>query len=262
MTEARETTVPTSATSTTSDFREELRRLNESFEDNKPEILSSERQKACEEAAADLLTGETARANFERIAAESARRKGSKGCCLRRWSMKDNLAYNDSHYLLDLLNKGSVLEEMQAWLDTTYGEGMFLVYYHKVRNSRHEFAVAISWEEEKFDTLRDIIKRSRDKHASRDRDDDREDDRRDNRYDDRRDDRRRYDGPPRRNTSGFRRNYDNRTGGGFRRDYRGPPRGRVFRDRRDDDRDTRDRREDDRSSNFRPRRPAIADTDE
>ena len=243
------------ATTSGSEFLSELQRHNENFESNKDEVLSQERQKACDEASRELLTSDEARARFEGIARNAAQKRGSKGCQLRKWCMTDNLAFNENHYLLDLLNKGTLLEEMQAWLDETYGDNNFLIYYHKVRKTKNEFAVALSWDSENFESLKEIIKHNRE-HSNGDGDRDREggDDRRGGDHGGRR-----YD-----NSRGFR--------NGGRGRFDGPPRGRVFRERRDD-RDGDDRRDsrggDDRSdrrggddrrggynrrSNFRPRR--------
>lgn len=140
---------------------DEVTKLNDAYTSNPEEVLTKARAVALEQALSSLLTNSDARELFERGVKTSAA-EGKKTYRLAAWRLSDSLKYN-GRFLLDLLNKSELLDMMQDWLDEHYKtESMrFRVFHHKVKNTRDQFALTVSWDQERFDSIDEIIERNK-----------------------------------------------------------------------------------------------------
>ena len=224
---------------TLSNLVETLNVLNDTHdamnEDERADLLVKKRVLAVNMALNDLLASADAQANIL-AGTQKAAREGRKTFRLSQWTLTEGRHYNGC-WLLDMLNRGDLLTRMQDWLNENCSEGL-RVFYHplkrKSNNAPTTFALALSWDTDRFNELEEIIENNR-QSAQR-----RQENRQDRQDGDRRPNFTRR--PRRDDRGGDRRNYQR---GGDRRD-----------DRRGDDRRGGYRgyqRRDDRGGDERPR---------
>lgn len=170
--------------------------------------LDAERNLAVQEAVQDLLANDEAREAFANLATSSAG-EGRMVFSLRTWDRNSSPRYR-GRYLLDLLNKSDLLQQLQDYLDTHYQtpSNRFRIFNHKAKQAHSTFRLTVSWDASGFSNIDDIL-RSNEEMTQR--------------HQQERDDRR-----------------QNASSGGDRYEHRGPHRDAAPRsDRRHDDRPRR-----------------------
>lgn len=168
---------------------DEVTQLNQYYEANKEKILQ-ERQKDLEEKRAAARTEalnkitENCAQTMKETASGPGRKEGTprKEAKLYEWKFNDDVKFNGC-YLRDLLNKGNLLQELQAWFDKTHpgkdGTRVFKAYYTMMggpnvlrRPQDRRYAIFVSWDQQDWDRIDELIQRTKQRFEMESNDDD------------------------------------------------------------------------------------------
>lgn len=168
---------------------DEVTQLNQYYEANK-ETIQKERQteleekrKAARTEALNKIT-ENCVQTIKETASGPGRKEGTprKEAKLYEWKYSDDVKFNGC-YLRDLLNKGNLLEELQAWFDKTHagkdGSRVFKVYYTMMggpnimrRPQDRRYAIFVSWDQQDWDRIDELIQRTKQRFEMESNEDD------------------------------------------------------------------------------------------
>lgn len=159
------------ANKTESTLLQELTTPSEDYE-KKMEEITKNRNVATTSAFASIT--KNAVDNMRKARAEHP---NTTYCNLCIWTRENSLKFSDGnkdHYLNDLLNKGDLLTRLQNWFDSEHGEGKFMVYTRlvgkkQVPMNQRRYALTVSWDASRFDSIRENMERHREQFNSRSR---------------------------------------------------------------------------------------------
>ena len=120
--------------------------------------LKRAESEAYEQAALSLLTSEDSFRRFEESAMAAAS-VGQKTCRLLTWQSRG--PQFNRLFLSDMLDTGDLLTRLQGWLDANYGVGNFRIFNHHIKFSRNSYALVVSWDIDKFDSVTEILAANR-----------------------------------------------------------------------------------------------------
>lgn len=149
---------------------DELTALQEQYSDES--IRGKWRLESLEQARSkflsSLISSSEAWDSFCENARNSVKYYGRKTTSLQKWT---GVGPNENgHSLADLLDLGTLLDDIQEVLDERAGKGNFIVFKHSITGGTRgprRYSLTVSWDKERFDNAESIIRTERERAVQR-----------------------------------------------------------------------------------------------
>jgi hypothetical protein len=91
---------------------------------------------------------------------------GHKTSRVAGWS-RNNAPTHEGFNLSDLLDNHGLIDDMNNFLNSRYGEGEFMIFNHNLKDNEHRMVLTVSWDKDKFANAEELLQRNRERSQKR-----------------------------------------------------------------------------------------------